>query len=228
MTALAAHALTTLDEACDAIGIDVGDDDDAVIKTINRASKRIASFLRGAGGALHYEAGIVEDVAGFGTVDLMLSRTPIWSVASITVDGAPIAAGDYSIGDKDAGALFAPCGWDWTTRRGAGVSRAPIVGAEEKLFQVTYTAGWWTKAQGPEGDAPAGVELLPDDIEDALLDFITTLYARRGSGADAKSESLMSYSVTYRDDDSGDADNQGLPGRVAAALAGYKFLQQST
>lgn len=221
---LASHALVSLDEACAQIGIAVGDDDDAVIRTINRASARVAAFL---GRAIHYDAAIVESVAGFGTTDLVLSRFPIVAVASIAFDGVAQAI-DFDLNSKSAGVLYRRTGWTWTTIRNPGVAQDPLPDAEEKLFSVAYSAGWWTSAQGPASALPAGATLLPDDIEQAALELVSSMYSRRGSGTDVASESLLGYSVTYRPGVAADGSwTAGLPPDVAAMLMPHKGLVQA-
>lgn len=224
---LADYALTTLDEACGQIGINVGDDDDAVIRCVNRASKRIASFC---GRDLHYSSGIVEYVAGYATTDLMVSRLPIASVASIAFDGANIDANDYDLRDGASGVIYRRTGWIWTATLNPGVTQYPAPGTEEKLYAVTYAGGFWTPAQGPTSALPTGATLLPDDIEQAALELAAQTYRRRnGSGADVASESLMGYSVTYRDGVAADgAWTGGMPAEIAAMLAPYRSLLQST
>lgn len=224
---LADHALTTLDEACGQIGINVGDDDDAVIRAVNRASRRIASFC---GRELHYSSGIVENVGGYGTTDLVVSRFPIASVASVAFDGATIAANDYDILDGLSGVIYRRAGWLWTTTREYGVAQPFRPGAEEKLYAVTYAGGYWTPAQGPLSAKPAAATALPDDIEQAAIELAAITYQRRGgAGADVASESLMNYSVTYRDGVGGDgAWTGGMPPEIAAMLAPYRVLTQST
>jgi hypothetical protein len=56
-----------------------------------------------------------------------------------------------------------------------------------------------------------------------------TYQRRGGAGADVASESLMNYSVTYRDGVGGDgAWTGGMPPEIAAMLAPYRVLTQST
>lgn len=224
---LAEYALTTLDEACSQLGIAVGDDDDAVIKTVNRASKRIASFC---GRELHYASGVVEDVGGYGTNELIVSRIPIASVTSVAFDGAIIDSTDYDIADGASGIIYRRAGWLWTAVRFRSVAQAQMPGTEERLYAVTYSGGYWTPAQGPLSVKPALATALPDDIEQAALELTAMMYQRRGgSGADVASESLMNYSVTYRDGNAPDGSwTGGMPAQIAAMLAPYRVLAQST
>lgn len=222
---LADHALVTLDDACDQIGIDVGVADAVVIKTINRASERIASFL---GRTLHYSSGIVEKLPGLGGTDLVVSRAPIAAVASITLDGVDIGTDFDATTYAAAGVIFRRGGWAWTARRNPGVSQQGAPGTEEPLYVVTYAGGWWTPAQGPLSAKPATATALPGDVEQAALELVASMYARRGGpGADVASESLMSYSVTYKNNVAADGSwTGGLPADIAAMLAPHRFLVQ--
>jgi len=128
---------------------------------------------------------VSETIKGYGTTQLMLTRSPIVSITSVLYDLTPVI--DFTIEDAEASILYRRGGWVWTA-----VSAFMIVGfnplpnSEESLYTVVYEAGYvlpnWVGLP---------VRDLPEDIEDLALDYIHFLYANRNQ----KDVSIRSYSV---------------------------------
>lgn len=215
--ALSAAALTTLATLKDELGISDSSEDTRLERFIEQASAMIAAYL---GRTLHYESAVVEKVAGDGTEHLLVKRPPVKAITSIALDGVTVDSGDYEIYDADAGIIYNVAGWDWTTVRTAdGVARPPLAGSERRLYTVTYAGGWECPTQ-----SGTGATALPKDIEAAAISLAVTLRARRGRDRDIASESMMSYSVSFKD---ASTVKSGLPADVAAMLDPYKFLVQA-
>ena len=218
MTTLTNDALTTLGTVKDELGITDASSDETLKRLINAVSRRIRSYCRRT---FYYEVDIVEQFAGYGSTNLLLSRMPVISVDSITYDSMAVDSDDYSIGDAAAGILYRPTGWAWTAKLQRNAAAAdPLPGTEEKLFEVTYTGGWITPQQAAD-DAKLGVPLgwvrsLPEDLEDACILAVTSRYGMRGQDITVKSERSLNYSATYGDRD--------LPLPVKEMLAPYREL----
>lgn len=163
---------------------------------------------------LHYEAGIVETVAGFGTARLVLQRLPVLSIASIEFDGQAISADAYEIEDGGAGLVFRRVGWPWTTTDAGGIVGGPLPGYERRLLEVTYTGGWVTPGQ-------TGTRTLPYDIEEAVIQTVVGMYRSRGRDREIASESLGAASVTYARGGEGGV----LPATAKALLTPYRLIR---
>lgn len=207
--ALAANALTTLLVAKDELGIRPSDasEDEAIERRIDVASQLVAKHV---GRALHYGAGIVEKVAGFGGQRLFLSRTPVLSVASVTLDGEEVSSDSFSIEEAGTGILYREAGWRWTATLAPGlVGPVGMAGREALLYSVTYTGGWVTRPQ------VAGVLTLtlPADIEQACLFTVVQLWRMRGR--------YRNLDVETKESEPDDWGGLGIPEIAQSLLAPY-------
>lgn len=211
---LADNALIELDHLKDELSISGSGEDDKLSRIINSASQQIEKYI---GRILYYEADIVEKSAGFGTSFLLTKRTPLHSISSITYDGDTVDSDNYEIhGDGGSGQIYRKSGWNWTAQSIASPSYDPLPGTEQKLYQITYTAGWITAKQ--ETDA-VGTRTLPYDIEDAALLLSISRYRNLGSSMGIQSESLLGGKVRYFD-----SANRGMPQVVKAMLDPYRDI----
>lgn len=216
------NALTTLGVVKSELGIAASDtaEDSFLRRQIVAASDAVQSYLDRK---IFYEVGIVEKVAGFGSFYLKLSRTPVLTLTSITDDNSVVDLINVTIDDPNAGLIRRPEGWRWTRGVIGGITNHPYPGSEEKLFTVTYTAGWVTPHQETEA-VPADLErTLPHDIEDAVIELITLRRSRRGRDPTIKSEKLLVWAATY--DIS--LNQHGIPPAVAFKLDRFKTLSQA-
>src|SRR5512144_3239289 len=137
----------------------------------------------------------VESVAGQGTKTLLLSRTPIRSVAKIiegsssTADGTLLDSTSYTVEDEAAGILRRDDGWLWQPTDAGGIASAVAPGSETRNYWVEYEAGYLYPGDN------STEEDLPDDIQQAVIEKVAQLYERSGQVA---SKRLGDYSVTYR------------------------------
>lgn len=190
--AVASNALVTLTTVLDELGLtsDGGTQDARLERYINSASAAIASYCNRV---FQYEAGIVEKVAGYGSPRLYLSRTPILSISSITLDGSTLNSSDYEL-DDSAQYLYREDGWIWTASVQSAVRPQKIPFTEDKDFTVTYTGGYITQQQD---DDAVGTRTLPYDIEDAALQMVTDRWRSQGRDRSIKAEKLGDASITY-------------------------------
>lgn len=213
--ALAPAALTTVAKLRFELGLATNEGDpDQLEARIMRASQAIATYV---GAPLHYEVGIVERVAGYGTARLVVTRRPLRAITSITLrSGASaqeIDADGYVIDDAELGWIASIAGgWCWTTA-GAGLEPNGIAGQEYKGYTVTYTGGWIT----PDQAGGALVRDLPDDIEAACLALAVLSWRSRGRDTSIRERKLMSASVKY-------GTTQESEAGILAQLAHYRRL----
>lgn len=221
--ALPTSALLTLAKLKTALGITDSSRDATLEDAIVAASEMIVNYV---GRPLAYDAAVVEYVQGFGSQDITVRQVPVASIASITLNDTTIASSEYACtgDDKESGTIRRLVGiWEWTAGlRGVGVALDPLPGTERFDFAVTYAGGYTT----PNQSAVSGVPTLPVVIEQACKRQATHLVAMEGVDGAIKSESLMSYSVTYGDTRS-TLGASGLLLSVEAMLANYVMIEQA-
>ena len=173
--------LTTLVRVKERLKITDGSKDSLLSRMITGVSK---SLVRKLGREFARET-VSETVKGYGTTQLLLTRSPLISVSSIIFDDTPIL--DFTIEDAENSILYRRAGWTWTVVSGfMGVGFNPVPNSEESLFTIVYEAGYVL----PNWTPPPAID-LPEDIEDLALDYLHFLYASR----DQKDVSVRSYTI---------------------------------
>ena len=190
---------------------------------IEDASEMIANYL---GGPL-YKRTVTETLFGDGGNYLVLRARPIASITSILFNTVPLVTDDFEIYDDVAGLVFLPGGVVTTLGPNVGIVGGPRYGSlGERLYAVTYVAGWVTprQAEAGSGSTYSGATVtLPRAIQRACIELVAHLRARAGSDAGIASESMMSYSVSYRDDaNDAEAGGEGIPASVRAKIRGWR------
>jgi len=206
---LAQNALTTLDAVKDDLGITDPRCDSRLERAINVASGFIERYT---GRIFYRNTAIVEKIAGFGGHALMVNRTPINSIASITFDGITVNAADYSIGDALAGTIHSNGGWSWTAHTARNISSSPIPGTERLLYTVTYDGGWYTPKQ--QDDTSANTRALPWDLEEVAIELSRLSWHAKSRNPGIASEKLLSWSASY-------SEGQ-IPSHVKSTLDVYR------
>jgi len=202
--------LCSLSDVKDELGISVTTYDTRIERIIQSINALIDSYC---GRVLYYGTGIAESVSGFGGTRIVLSRTPIVSITSITMDGLALTATDYEIEDAASGFVSRLSGWPWSAQCSDNIAGDPTGGTEEREIDVVYVGGYVTAAQVV---APL-VRTLPYDLEDAAIQLAADRY--RNPSSRIASERLLSASVSYRDAD--------IPPEVRSVLDRYKRFVQA-
>lgn len=158
--------LVTMLEALEYLSIPVSEQDPALAGYIGRASASIVSDLGYNPNAGSYREA-VETTHGLSA--LPLSRLPIMAVTTVTLNGEPLDATQYSV-EPEAGLLV---------RSSAGLSRR---WEPRSLVVVEYTAGF---------------DPLPADLKAACLRLIEADWTQRGKDPSLKSISIGSIGLTY-------------------------------
>lgn len=187
------------------------------------ASSQVESFC----GRTFARAGVVENVACSGGMDLLVSRRPLLAVTSIVgPDDAELDATAYTIHDSAAGIIRGASGpfSDTALERADFSEGTRAAGTERKTYVVTYDGGWVTGAQVAAGEYDT--QTLPLDLEDAVMRLVNARWWSRGSARDPTiaSESLGKFSVTYRGGGDVVAAGEfggGLPADVVGLLKPY-------
>ena len=220
--ALTDQALMTLADLKTELGITGSSEDAYLERLINSISAQVASYCNRI---LHYEAGIVEDVAGYGETHLVVAQSPIISIASITLDGSTVSSDSYSIDNAKAGLIYRQDGWVWTASRLQIVNPKKLPGSEDKDYQVTYTAGYITQHQ--DDDLALGTRDLPYDLEDAAIRWAATRFRARGRDLSLTTEKIGQAQESYgagtgTSAAGGSLAASGIPADIASALNSYR------
>lgn len=161
--------------------------DDAEVQRIIRSAS--AAIVNYCGRPFGRET-LTETCPGFGSIYLMLTRTPIVNVTAVTVDSSTVT--DYSIGDADAGKLYRRGGWGWTVQTYAGLSSqswgmlqdarlfslgTPLPGQEEPTITVSYTAGYILPPQFIVDASSISVANADNSFNDSASGFPAALKA---------------------------------------------------
>lgn len=206
----ATDGITTVATAIRALGITNADDQKKLPRLIAAATNAIETAL---GYKLKQET-ITEAVAGSDGHLLQLSRCPVASVTSVSFDGVALDADDYSIHSADAGLLWIQGGAIDTSALMQNLSASPYAHSGEKLYSVTYTAGYVM--------AGSATRTLPHILEDAGLDLVRA-YLNAPSNPNIKSEDVPDvYSVTYFDRTAGESGS--LPASVMDKINPFRKL----
>lgn len=135
---------------------------------------------------------VEETLPTTGSCNLMLTRTPIASISSITFNGVTVPATDYFLTEPEAGFVFNPNGWGDSAQRTYGLSGTPVQNSRAYLLKATYSAGYV-----PPGFT--GTPAMPYDIERACIELVKSLWLGRKLNPNIESESVPDVgSVKYR------------------------------
>jgi len=209
--ALDSRALVTAAQVFDEIDVedDAGTLRARVERYITAASMTAARIIDRP---LHYDPAVVERVAGSGGNRLLLSRTPIVSIASVVIDGEAADVADIVVESRTAGILYREAGWPWAPQLQPGPSYHPLPGTEAPSIVVTYAGGWVTPTQvaGPL------TLTVPEDLADAVLELVTSRWKRRGNDLRVTSSNNTASSYAF--------GGVSMPPEVLAVFESYQRM----
>lgn len=184
--------LTELDTLKDLLGITGTEDDQKLIKFIDRASSAVASYCWRVFPMQTYR----ETLSGYDHPLLDLAMTPVLSITSVKFQGSAITPTDVVIEDRWAGIVRRTTGFDWVTSMHVGLNSYPQHHGESPDWELEYGAGF----KLPGESVGAGEVALPGEIEEAVLSTITDWWTRRGQSSDIQSmRTGDGFGVTYSD-----------------------------
>ncbi len=162
--------------------------DDAFINTlIQQASAAIVTYCNRE----FASETVDETVKAYGGANLMLSRTPVTTLTSVTLDdgitSTVIPTADYMLEDSQAGFIRSLVGgWSCTNSQVYGILGRPVAGSEFQAYKVRYVGGYTLLTD------------LPHDIERAAIDLVKSKYLGRGKDSNITEETVPQvYSVKY-------------------------------
>lgn len=192
-------------------------DDPRIQRLISVASEAIAG---GAQSYFGFPAGLAtykETLPGTGTNLLILARTPIVSVTTVTHRGDVLT--DFTVENAEAGLLHRQSGFVWAPQGDVRslVSHA-LPGTGRLDWEIDYQAGWLLPGENNRS--------LPAAIEEAALETVKRLLAM-GSGNGTKDvvrQKIGDTEVQFADTDGKAFNRWGLPPVAVALLRPYRRL----
>jgi len=152
-----------------------------------------------------------EKLPGYGNTRLMLARTPIISVSSVTHNSEPIA--DYAIENKEAGFLYRRLGWCWTASVGWNITSYVISNSEHPEYEVTYVAGYLAADQSNSD--------MPGEIQRSARETVIDWFKSIARASDIQSKSVGDLSITYV---TGNGAKMAIPPRAMSRLQKWRRL----
>lgn len=226
--ALVANALTTVATLAAELGIATPAASSAAEADLERRIAVASSAIEKYCGRTFARATVTEQVPGYGTQNLRLSRAPVLSVTSVELDGEPVPVEDYrtpSGTSAQAGFLERAKGtWEWTALESKSPAPEPLAGTERPLYEVVYVGGYVL----PKDEVlPGTPRTLPYEVEEACLATCVAIYRAKGRDKSIISESVLSASVTYAGSTANTAIGRGaggiIPDDVLPLLAPYRM-----
>lgn len=146
-----------------------------------------------------------ETVAGSGSQQLMLSRTPVIAVARIfsatsTSDATEYCSTDFRIESPSAGfvTLTNDGGFDWSAPSRFYIDRYPAPSAVVRPWLVEYEAGWQyveTSSTSNDWISTTTGRTVPDEVQRAVL--LKAAEFAQGSATNIESMRVGPLSVNY-------------------------------
>lgn len=150
---------------------------------------------------------IRETVAGSGSQQLMLSRTPIRKVSRIfsatsTADATEYCSTSFRIEDPDAGfvTMTDDAGFAWDAVWEHSIERYPRPAQVARHWMVLYEAGWIRNETSSTCSAWVSTSTgrtLPEDVEHAVLLKAAEFYQAGGGSGDIVSMRVGPLSLNY-------------------------------
>lgn len=172
---------------------------------IQQSSDWCERYITNSQGGSIRRSVVRETVAGSGSQQLMLSRTPVLKVGRIfssttTADATEYCSTDFRLDDPDAGfvSLTNDAGFAWDAIWRQGLTRYPQPSAVTKNWLVEYEAGWQfacTSSTGTDWLTTTTGKTIPGEVERAVLLKAAEFY--QGSSRGIESMRVGPLHVNY-------------------------------
>lgn len=220
-TTSTSERLTTVPRLKFQLGITDSASDDLLDDIVLQATDAVATYV----GYWPLRQRYTETVAGYGSLRLLLSATPIRAISSIRIDGQLVEPSSYMVEKPLAGIVHRDKGWPWTAGVETDLESHVAPNSELKRFTVDYEAGWiMTTSTGPLDAAGfidnTGGRTLPHDFERGALEQAKSLYLGRRRDSAVTQKRIGATSITY-----GASDGSELSSDAMNLLARYRRIK---
>lgn len=209
--ALPANALTTVPTLELELGLKSGSQTPLLERAVGLVSDAIERYCQRKFARV---AVVNERVRGFGTLRLMLDRTPIDASVPVIVvlDTVTLDSSGYYVENAESGFLFRSCTWQSTAALSSDIVPRYVPGTEERAYLVSYTGGYYLPSDAVN-------RTLPFDLEQAAIIGAVSWFRGRGKYSRLVAETENSDSKLWYD--------YMLPPNARQLLVPYRRLVQS-
>lgn len=178
--------LTLLATVKTELNISNNDDDTFLGALIDQAS----AFIRKYTGRLFERQTLTETLPGTGFVDLYLTRTPVVTLTSITLNGTLLSTDEYTLNDADIGQIIrhddadVPSGvvWPLPNRPSSGLSQHIQWGSFANNISIVYVAGYLLPGEDDR--------TLPEDLERVCIETVKWFFEKRTGDPSVRFEKI--------------------------------------
>ncbi len=213
-------ALTTLTALKARLGITTTDTDDQLQSAIDEASSAVETYVGYPLSRKLYQ----EDVGAYGNQQLMLSRTPVRAIDSITTNGQAVDPTSYQV-QLGKGLIYRELGWPWSAGVEWDLEGHVVPKSERQAFRVIYEAGFLLGDSVAGGFLLNGSRTLPNDIEHATLECAKMFFLSRKRDPGIENKRIGDLSITYRYRGLTGATPELLPSDSLGALQRYRRMK---
>lgn len=195
--------LTTIPQVVAEIGTLTPDQQDWVELAIRSASSLIEQEANQFFAQQRYR----ETIAGSGSTELMLARTPILGNPTIvSVDNDVIV--DFTVDDRDAGILYRRQGWTKDVSYLRSITHDFLPDETHPRFTIEYDAGYWLPSF-PDAIVD-GQTRLPGNIEQACILTMKSWWHKKNRDSTVSWKQVGDLALGYRGDAAPKGDVQML------------------
>lgn len=203
LEAAPATDLTTIPQVVAEIGTLTPEQQDWISLAISAASKLIEQEANQFFAQQRYR----ETIAGSGSTELMLARTPILGTPVIlSTDNEVIA--DFVVEDRDAGILYRRQGWTRDVSYLPSITHDFVSDVTHPRFSIEYNAGYWLPSF-PDAIADGQIR-LPANVEQACVLTMKSWWTKKGRDANVSWKQVGNLALGYRGDAAPKGDVQML------------------
>jgi hypothetical protein len=211
------------------MGLQADTSNDDVLKHLLSSA---SAFIENYCGRRFAKQKVIEDTAGSGLPDMLVSVTPILGVEAVYLDEA--AYTDYIVANPEAGILQRRGSWSYTGFNSFYLNDAPSNYAEDR-WHFHYTGGYvlpgWVGKDDTfytgGGTTPKFIRTLPYDLERACIDIVRSQLKQIQTGADP---AMTTYKIgetmaQWKQDVDflgGDMAAMGIPASAIGTLQHYR------
>lgn len=203
--------LTTLET----VRLELGSSGISNDKTLTRLIREASDFITAHTGRNFIKEEVEEKLPANQSPNIMLERTPIASITSITHFGSTIGSTTFSIHDPKVGIIFRDTGWFDSRLFKQNIELTPTRYAKLS-WVVRYIGGF----EPPGSSSPT---TLPEDVERACIDLVKAWFLDIDSGRDprVRRQQTGDASESFFE---GSARTAGFPPSVLRVLEKYERL----